>query len=162
MASDITTTGTFTTTNMRPAGGEQIDALWGDNVADNTGYIYYRKQPLLSFWERVSTSIIEPSATYYVNHRQEYGTINGSFTVYGSGLGGGAATLFATFTLDGTFCGGSVIKMAGGAGGLHTGSFAISKAHLTQNTDYLFCSHATLNVAVGQIWNINVTAWAVT
>lgn len=43
MASNIGTTAVFTTANMKPASGEQIDALWGQNIADNTGKLYYRK-----------------------------------------------------------------------------------------------------------------------
>lgn len=43
MASNVTTSASFTTTNMKPAADEQIDALWGDNIADNTGYLLYRE-----------------------------------------------------------------------------------------------------------------------
>jgi hypothetical protein len=43
MADSIVNTATFTTSNMKPAaaGGENIDAVWGRNVADNTGYLYH-------------------------------------------------------------------------------------------------------------------------
>jgi hypothetical protein len=41
MASDINvTTAAFATTNMKPGPDEQIDCLWGQNLADNTGYLY--------------------------------------------------------------------------------------------------------------------------
>lgn len=39
MASDITTSGSFATTNMKPDPGEQGDALWAQKIADNTGYL---------------------------------------------------------------------------------------------------------------------------
>lgn len=43
MATNIGTSAVMTTANMKPASGEQIDALWGQNMADNTGYTYYRE-----------------------------------------------------------------------------------------------------------------------
>lgn len=43
MATNIGTNPAFTTANMKPASGEQIDALWGQNIADNTGYCYERE-----------------------------------------------------------------------------------------------------------------------
>lgn len=43
MASSITSAAAFATANMKPVPDEQIDALWGQNVADNTGFLYYRK-----------------------------------------------------------------------------------------------------------------------
>lgn len=39
MASNITSSGSFATALMKPASGEQIDALWGQNIADNTGFL---------------------------------------------------------------------------------------------------------------------------
>jgi len=43
MASDITiSSASFTTTNMKPANSEVIPAVWGQNVADNTGYLKYQ------------------------------------------------------------------------------------------------------------------------
>lgn len=43
MASNIGTASTFAFANMKPASGEQIDALWGQNVADNTGLLRTRE-----------------------------------------------------------------------------------------------------------------------
>ncbi len=42
MALDIGTTASFTTGNMKPETGDQADSLWGQNIADNTGYLYYQ------------------------------------------------------------------------------------------------------------------------
>ncbi len=44
MASNIGTLSQFATSNMKPDNGEQIDSLWGQNIADNTGYLYYLPQ----------------------------------------------------------------------------------------------------------------------
>lgn len=41
MATNIGTAAAFTTANMKPAPGEQIDAVWGQNIADNTGFVYH-------------------------------------------------------------------------------------------------------------------------
>lgn len=57
MASNITAgaSATFTTTNMKPAVNEQIDALKAQNDADNMGHLYHRAQLLpLSFSSAVS------------------------------------------------------------------------------------------------------------
>ncbi len=43
MASNITTTAAFTTTNMKPDPGEQADALWAQKSVDNGGHLYYRE-----------------------------------------------------------------------------------------------------------------------
>lgn len=49
MASNIGTLESFATANMKPVAGEQIDALWGQNVSGNTGYNYYKEIPIQSF-----------------------------------------------------------------------------------------------------------------
>lgn len=46
MASNIGTNGTFTTSNMKPASGEVIDALWGQNLGDNLGYLFHKEEQL--------------------------------------------------------------------------------------------------------------------
>lgn len=44
MASTIGTSAAYTSVSMKPASGEQLDALWGQNVADNTGYVWHKVQ----------------------------------------------------------------------------------------------------------------------
>ena len=44
MASDITNGVDFNKTNMKPDPDEEISALWGQNIADNTGYLYYKPE----------------------------------------------------------------------------------------------------------------------
>lgn len=43
MANNIGTTNTFNTSNMKPEADEEIPAIWGQNMADNLGYLYYGK-----------------------------------------------------------------------------------------------------------------------
>lgn len=44
MANSITTNATFATANMKPVPDEQIDALWGQNVGDNCGNLFYKEE----------------------------------------------------------------------------------------------------------------------
>jgi hypothetical protein len=46
MASNIGTNSVFATLNMKPATGEQADALWAQNMGDNTGHVYFREVPI--------------------------------------------------------------------------------------------------------------------
>jgi hypothetical protein len=43
MASDITSTSEFTTGNMKPVSGEIIDSVWGQKMAENTGYLFFNR-----------------------------------------------------------------------------------------------------------------------
>lgn len=48
MASDIiAASASFGTANLKPAPGEQADALWGQQMADNDGYNYFKEIPLM-------------------------------------------------------------------------------------------------------------------
>lgn len=46
MASSIGTLAAYNYANMKPASGEQLDALWGQNIADSSGYNYYHEIPI--------------------------------------------------------------------------------------------------------------------
>jgi len=50
MASSIDNTSDFSTGNMKPASSEIIDAVWGQKLAENTGYLYYKYPQLLCSW----------------------------------------------------------------------------------------------------------------
>lgn len=47
MATSFGSAASFTFGNMKPASGEQIDSLWGQNIADNTGYLRSQWLPFL-------------------------------------------------------------------------------------------------------------------
>lgn len=88
MASDIGTTAGFTTANMRPASGEQIDALWGQNISDNTGFMYYLPWPGPTISHTNGTNdLTDYRGTYYFQKRAGMGTFIGSMngTVHSSG-----------------------------------------------------------------------------
>lgn len=68
MASNITAgaSSTFTTTNMKPAVNEQIDALKAQNDADNMGHLYFRHDPMpIVSWGSGINSGILISAPFY-------------------------------------------------------------------------------------------------
>jgi hypothetical protein len=46
MASTLGTNALFATSNMKPASGEQADALWAQNLADNTAFLFHREVQL--------------------------------------------------------------------------------------------------------------------
>lgn len=83
MPSNITTSAAFTTGNMKPSAGEQIDALWGQNLADNTGYLYYRKPLVCSFGGVGPCSSISLAGTYqgtaYFQKYPEFDHLVGSY-----------------------------------------------------------------------------------
>lgn len=92
MPSNIQTTAAFTTGNMKPSAGEQIDALWGQNLADNTGYVYYRKPLVCTFGGIGIQSSISLSGTHhatsYFQKLPEFDHLVGSYV--GTTSSGGA------------------------------------------------------------------------
>jgi hypothetical protein len=65
MASNIASTAGFTSANMKPASGEQIDALWGQNIADNTGQLRARPLPIYGWAKHTdyTTSTLDTTAS---------------------------------------------------------------------------------------------------
>jgi hypothetical protein len=95
MATNIGPAGTFTTANMKPASGEQADALWAQNLADNTGYLRARQLPFMQYWgtngtSRVSSVPFTLSYDYPVyiqrvnGHNYIQGTMTTSFSMTSS------------------------------------------------------------------------------
>ena len=130
MASSITSAASFATSNMKPVSGEQIDALWGQNIADNTGYVYYRPTPgpTLSLQRRVGTfaagdetGVPAEATAYFYKAGSEHATFCGSFSGYFNNNVSGAHTLL--IRVDGI----NVIStsLSFGAGAVYySGSFA--------------------------------------
>lgn len=173
MADNITSAATFTTANMKPAAGEQIDALWGDNLGDNTGYVYYRKEhyPPLSISYRITSAVLAEQynyqattrATTYFNHRTEFATLHGSYYIFGSsGADGVGLRLAATFFCDGTSIFGTECSAASAGEGSSTGSFVFVKSHLTHNTDYTISARMSVRVGTNVAAVLNVAHFGVT
>jgi len=103
MASNIGTNAQFATTNMKPDNGEQIDSLWGQNIADNTGYVYYRDIPCVEFSRGVVVSTESLTAanqftqgTKWFKKTPAHNRIVGSYCLTGSAASGNTRTV-ATF-----------------------------------------------------------------
>lgn len=97
MASNIATTAAFTGSNMKPAPGEQGDALWAQGIADNTGHVYYRHQPMES--GRIFTKT--PAHNALRGH------------VQGSGAGGGVTDYLRVFAQTQPFSSTGAVTLSG-------------------------------------------------
>jgi hypothetical protein len=93
----VLTTAAFATANMKPIPDEQIDALWGQNIADNTGFLYNRlytdKVPGPCFGcTPIYSGITDGTyrGTFFFEKRPGMGTFFGSFV--GTVLAGAAPT----------------------------------------------------------------------
>jgi hypothetical protein len=93
MASDITSTSDFSEGNMKPVSGEIIDAVWGQKIAENTGWLRYRKEqfvgnisgqhiqavPIGYFNNDTYTNAARMILTKNANHDQITGTFYSSY-----------------------------------------------------------------------------------
>lgn len=97
MATSFGSTSTFTFGNMKPAAGEQLDSLWGQNVADNTGFLRAQWMPFLQTYGTNGTTIsgtaVSAIATLYYKipvcrikgHNRLVANVRGDGTLYASG-----------------------------------------------------------------------------
>jgi len=83
MADTILNTAGFSTLSMKPVAGEQIDSLWGQNIADNTGYLFYRELPgpAVNLSRRGSSNFRAGSceSTSWFKKHPEFATLFGSY-----------------------------------------------------------------------------------
>jgi hypothetical protein len=105
MATNLGSTGlTFNTVNMKPETDEQIDALWGQNLADNTskcywggndtkavvdgegtriiGQLAYKARLDVQASDEVTTNYISPNSELFFYKKAEFDTLIG--TMYGT------------------------------------------------------------------------------
>lgn len=78
MASDITISNTFSNVNMKPASSEIIDVVWGQKMAENTGYLYYEPKLLCSFTAGLEQQNTV-SGTFWTKKMPSYTNITGTF-----------------------------------------------------------------------------------
>ena len=97
MASDITSSSSFTESNMKPDSGEIIDAVWGQKIAENTGYVYYETKLLCSF--TANLSINTTSGTFWTKKLPSYNNIVGTF--FGT-MSAAPASPYNNLWIDGT------------------------------------------------------------
>lgn len=85
MASDITNSSTFSTTNMQPASGEIIDAVWGKKIAENTGKLKFDSKPNLLSWNSSiftpsGQTSYSPSGTFVLTKTEAFTNVVGTWT----------------------------------------------------------------------------------
>ena len=131
MASSITSAASFATSNMKPVSGEQIDALWGQNIADNTGYLYYRVTPgpVLSLHRRTGTfasgdenGMPCEGTAYFYKAGSEHATFCGSYSGFFNNNVSKSHKL--QIQVDGINVVSTTFGTASGAGIYYSGSFA--------------------------------------
>jgi hypothetical protein len=92
MASNITTSASFGTSNMKPSPGEQADAIWAQNMADDVGYVYFREAQLTDLSPTAAAE-----ARYVFTKKPSHNGIK-SLT---RGLAGGAVTEYIRVFAEG-------------------------------------------------------------
>ena len=93
MATDLDNSADFTNTNMKPEADDIIDATWGQNIAENTGYLYYKFPMHLASWvttESEGDGAVKSGASgtlWFVKtpHSTMVGTISGTSNANDSG-----------------------------------------------------------------------------
>jgi hypothetical protein len=112
MANNIVpSTASFTTTNMKPANDEIINSLWGQNAADNTGFLYNALEDLVigGFGhEYPRREVVYGGAFPYPNgsfNKDVGGFVKGDRhnTIHGSFVGKYYVLVSTFFTYSGTF-----------------------------------------------------------
>lgn len=166
MASSITSTATFTLTNMKPAGGEQIDALWADNIADNSGYVYYRDFPGPAFYLgfMVDTDLSSTPAfgsftgTRYFKKMPEHNYLVGSWA--SSKWGDTTSSVPHSLFVDGTTVINNV-NLGAAATSSSSGSFIKSISHLANGTFFAVVERIflTQNVLATTLVNYSSNSW---
>lgn len=100
MATSIGSSAAFTSGNMKPASGEQIDALWGQNISDNTAFLRAQRLPFFTQFGTTGSSFPGTTiGTQYVGsirlqipilrtsgHNRIVGTLRGDGTFSNTGV----------------------------------------------------------------------------
>ncbi len=110
MASNIDNTSSFTTSNMKPSADEETAALWGQNIAENTGYLYHQKDTIsfgLPLVQGTASAAVNEDWTYSNSNwhflKAHQDTIDGTFTSRWISDGIDLYGTFAgTFSVDGS------------------------------------------------------------
>ena len=91
----------FNTANMKPEPNDQVDSLWGQNIADNQAYLRWRKSLAVS---------MGPTALR-LNDDNESGEFRGTcYFIYDSSFGTLAGKL--RYSFDGNFSGAEYFRAA--------------------------------------------------
>lgn len=139
MALNILTTAIWTGSHMKPENGEQVDALWGQNLADNTGYLFYRPErgPQWADHGRSDTAVnLVNIGTYWFRKSTGKGTMAGSYTLRKQTTSTVDRTIAMSLWVDGTAVLTNKTVTANSNINVVSGSFAKSISHLTDGSYY--------------------------
>jgi len=139
MATNLGSTGlTWQTTNMKPESGEQIDALWGQNTADNTAAAYHG---YLNPLRTVGTTILGELNYFYLESYAEYNSTSRKDEVYfykKDGLDTLLGTLIGTYSSEGISTYGTVTLLVGGGTAFVWGTHAGENTTRTRNESFSY------------------------
>ncbi len=157
MASNIGTLSGFTTANMKPASGEQIDALWGQNVADNTGFLYYMDRPachgrLEIIPMTVASSTEDRRGTWYFVTPPVPRYLKGTTTLYKSDTT--SDPVYGSIYINGVLAHG-IGRLAASSSGT-SGGYSYDISGLTANTIYSISARLH-TVSTGQGYMADLT-----
>lgn len=159
MASDITNGAQFATSNMKPAPGEQADALWAQKVADNTGYLWYRHWP----GPTADVDYISDASGYggfdgtwrgtkFFRKEVQHGTLYGSYVCIFGGANNQGMELFVNNV--------SILARNTAGSGYMTGSFEATIGALTDGNTYEFTHHLKApNTTTADRFSLSLTSW---
>jgi len=141
MANDITNSGNFSFNNMKPDADEEIVALWGQNIADNTGVLYYQNYLACSFSTNLTMLKTQEdwgtfaTGTMFFIKQPNANTLHGTFqgNSRSSGFTGGTGIFYVNNieAVRGTF----TLGYSGGEQEFGTG-FAVDISSLTDYQHY--------------------------
>lgn len=144
----------FNTTNMKPESGEQIDALWAQNIGDNLSYLFWgmeRKAFDLSVQNDLEGRATDVDGTAFWTKISSHDTLHGTYVFDWAStgdLGNG------TFYLDGTVIVASKVT-AGSIGGI-----AWDQSHLTDGEVYAASVHTYQPGGALDKSHFNCSAWS--
>lgn len=155
MASNLGTgdAGGFNISNMKPSSGDQIDALWGQNIADNTAHAIWGQEKRIA--EVYSNHFFIGANAEAVKHAwfrkvPSQDTITGTYAMAGFPLAFAEGTL--SFFVDGT-----VVENNKVLTGLSGSSFSYDCSHLTDGVLYDMEVHHSYSI--GSFSELSFSAW---
>lgn len=151
MASNITNAAVFGTANMKPDPGEQADALWAQKIAENTGYLFYRRYqgPTITYSHPNNTPH-HPTGTYYFQKQTGLEYLHGSGFAFISSNTNGIEVNFK--------CDATTIFTRTGNGTIFKFGTSVPISHLTNGSFYELTFDVDAITNTGSCM-LNLTTW---
>lgn len=134
MALNIGTNAQFATSAMKPENGEQIDSLWGQNIADNTGYVAFSPQHPITFaFSHTPNAIATGTMRFWLYKQPTLQTFKGTLFVSGSNGGGAGRGANGSLFISGNFVVGTNLPLPVSTAGEAARAFSYDLSSLTDN-----------------------------